>query len=75
MHFPPCSEVFKDPEQSFAEDDFFALIEESGIINKIVFGHIHRDQMFKINLYLKISGIELYSVAIDYHDWQPVHIL
>ncbi len=75
MHFPPSSQIFKDPEQSFAEDDFFSLIEESGVINKVIYGHIHRDQPFKINLYLKINGIELYNTAIDYHDWQTVTIL
>ncbi len=75
MHYPPSSQIFKDPDQSFAEDTFFSLIEESGIIDKVVFGHIHKDQQFKINLYLKIDDIELYSVAIDYFDWHPVRIL
>jgi len=75
MHFPPCSQVFHNPEVSFAEDDFFALIEESSIINKVVYGHIHKDQQFKINLNLKLDGIELYNTAIDYYDWQPVRIL
>lgn len=75
MHYPPTSQIFKDPEQSFVDDDFFSLIEESGIINKVVYGHVHKDQLFKINLYLKIDGIELYNTAIDYHDWQPVRML
>lgn len=75
MHFPPSSQVFQNPEDSFAEDDFFALIEEFGIINKVVYGHIHLDHHLKINLYLKLDGIELYNTAIDYHQWQPVKIL
>lgn len=75
MHFPPTSQIFKNPEQSFAEDALFSLIEESGIIQKVVYGHVHKDQLFKVNLYLKINNIELYNTAIDYHDWQPVRIL
>ncbi len=75
MHFPPCSQIFHNPEESFAEDDFLSIIEESGIIDKVVYGHIHLDQLFKINLYLKVDGIELYNTAIDYHNWQPVKIL
>ena len=75
MHFPPSSHIFKNPEEAFAEDEFFSLIEESGIINKVVYGHIHKDQIFKVSLYLKVDGIELYNTAIDYHDWQPVRIV
>ncbi len=75
MHYPPTSQIFKNPEESFAEDHYFDLIEEFGIIDKIVYGHIHKDQEFKINLYMKIDNIELYNTSIDYYDWTPVKIL
>ncbi|MHA1428558.1 MAG: hypothetical protein ACTSQI_21450, partial [Candidatus Helarchaeota archaeon] len=74
MHYPPSSDIFRNPEESFAEDQYFSLIEESGIIDKVVYGHIHKDHNLKINLYMKVDGIELYETAIDYFDWNPVQI-
>jgi len=74
IHFPPTSQVFKNPNESFAEDNYFALMEEFGI-NKIVYGHCHIDQDYKITPYLKIDNIELYCTSIDYFNWTPVRIL
>lgn len=74
IHYPPTSQIFKNPVESFAEDQFFALLEEFGI-NKIVYGHLHTDQPFKINSYMKIDDIELYCTSIDYFNWKPVKIL
>ncbi|MHA1360241.1 MAG: metallophosphoesterase [Candidatus Helarchaeota archaeon] len=48
--------------------DIFRNPEES------VYGHIHKDHNLKINLYMKVDGIELYETAIDYFDWNPVQI-
>ncbi|MFX1297693.1 MAG: metallophosphoesterase [Promethearchaeota archaeon] len=73
IHFPPTSLIFKNPEDSFAEDQYFALMEEYGI-NKIVYGHLHAGT-YKINLYMKIDNIELYCTSIDFFNWKPVKIL
>ncbi len=75
MHYPPSSDIFQNPEESFADDAYFWMIQESGIIDKVVYGHIHRNHNLSINLNMKIDGIELYETAIDYHDWKPVRIL
>ncbi|MHA1266521.1 MAG: metallophosphoesterase [Candidatus Helarchaeota archaeon] len=74
IHYPPTSLIFKNPEDSFAEDHYFALMEEYGI-NKVVYGHIHADHQLPINLYMKIDEVELYCTSIDYFNWQPVQIL
>ena len=74
LHYPPCSSIFKNPEESFAEDHLFDLMVEHNI-NKIVYGHLHSDQPFKINLHLKVENIDLYCTSIDYFNWQPIRIL
>ncbi|NVM55507.1 MAG: metallophosphoesterase [Candidatus Helarchaeota archaeon] len=74
IHHPPTSLIFKNPEDSFAEDQYFALMEDYGI-NKIVYGHLHVNHQYKINLYMKVDNIELYCTSIDFFDWKPVRIL
>ena len=74
IHFPPTSLIFQNPDESFAEDHYFDLMEEFGV-NKVVYGHFHRDQNYKINPYLKIDDIELYCTSIDYFNWTPVRII
>jgi predicted phosphohydrolase len=74
IHYPPSSQIFKNPAESFAEDQYFDLMEEFGI-NKVVYGHMHTDLNLKINSFMKIDNIELYCTSIDYFNWQPVRIL
>ena len=74
IHFPPTSLIFKNPDESFADDHYFDLMQEYGI-NKVVYGHCHADQNYKIIPYLKIDNIELYCTSIDYFNWSFVKIL
>ncbi|HUY01427.1 MAG TPA: metallophosphoesterase [Candidatus Deferrimicrobium sp.] len=74
IHHLPTSQIFKNPEESFAEDHYFTLMEEYNI-NKVVYGHAHEDHNVKINLYMKVDSIELYCCSIDYFNWSPVRIL
>ncbi|MDD1776979.1 MAG: metallophosphoesterase [Candidatus Helarchaeota archaeon] len=74
IHFPPTSLIFQNPDESFAEDNYFSLMEEFGV-NKIVYGHCHADQNYRIKPYLKIDNIELYCTSLDYFNWSPVRIL
>lgn len=70
IHYPPSVSVFRMPRME--DNEFFNRIRDSGIINKIIFGHVHIDN--DLQLYTKIGEIELYCATIDKNNYEAVKI-
>jgi len=70
MHYPPTMSVFK--KNRIENEEFFELIHDSEIINKVVFGHAHLDE--DLRLYTKKEKIELYCATIDRNNYNAIKV-
>ncbi|MFX0148948.1 MAG: metallophosphoesterase [Candidatus Hodarchaeota archaeon] len=70
IHHPPTYDIYTD--HRIGDDSYFTLIKEYKFINAIIYGHIHKENRFKI--YKKISGIDLYCSAIDQLGFKAIRI-
>lgn len=66
-HYPPTNDK-KDPS------DFTRIYEEYGVV-KVIYGHLHDSDSFKIALKGMYNDVEYKLVSGDYIDFDPIRIL
>jgi predicted phosphohydrolase len=70
LHYPPTYRIFTDGRMS--NESLFHKILDYKFIDKIVYGHLHKETEFKI--YTKVKNVELYCAVIDQLGFQPIRI-
>ncbi|KKL65991.1 hypothetical protein LCGC14_2149450 [marine sediment metagenome] len=71
MHYPPTNSVFKN--QEIEDEKFIEHIQNTEIINKVIFGHVHIEE--NLRLYTKKESLELYCATIDRNNYNAIKIL
>ena len=71
MHYPPTNSVFKN--QEIEDEKFIEHIQNTEIINKVIFGHVHTEE--NLRLYTKKENLELYCATIDRNNYNAIKIL
>ncbi|QEK12764.1 serine/threonine protein phosphatase [Crassaminicella thermophila] len=66
-HYPPTND--------FMEDSGFTQIYETYGVKKVVYGHLHGIDSFKIGLKGEYKGVYYYLTSCDYLDFKPLKIL
>ena len=70
MHYPPTISVFKN--NRFGDEEFINHIQNSEIITKVIFGHVHLED--DLRLYTKKDKIELYCATIDRNNYNAIKV-
>jgi predicted phosphohydrolase len=70
IHYPPTVSVFEFPRKE--DNEFFNRIRASGIIHKIVYGHVHIEKDLKV--FCQNAGVELYCASIDRNNYEGIKI-
>lgn len=67
MHYSPTNDKLED-------SGFTKLFEEYNV-EKVIYGHLHGEDSFKLGLTGKVKGVEYRLVSCDYIDFHPVVII
>ena len=70
VHFPPTTQIFSDHRSG--DEEFLQRIQNSGIIDRVVFGHVHVDDYLR--LYTRLNHLELFCATTDRRNYGAVKV-